>query len=179
MSNKVYLGVGSNLNRDLALLFAKVKLQGLFTEFKCSSVWSSHAVRVAEPDYYNAVMGGQTELSLETLYESINRIEKMAGTELMFNNGTNFGMKRRLDIDILVFNNLVCNEPCKLPRHDIQDYPFVLCPLCEIDAQLEHPLLKIKVGDLWTEMEPRLPDNMRVTKVDFNWEAKAPEWNAS
>ncbi len=179
MSNKVYLGVGSNLNRERSLLFAKVKLQALFSEFKCSSVWCSHAVRVAEPDYYNAVMGGQTDLSLDQIYEQITRVEAMAGKELMFNNGTNFGVKPRLDIDILVYNDVVCNEPCKLPRHDIQDYPFVLCPLCEIDAELEHPLLKIRVGDLWTEMEPRLPDNMRVTKVEFNWNAEAPQWSAS
>ncbi|MCR5536159.1 MAG: 2-amino-4-hydroxy-6-hydroxymethyldihydropteridine diphosphokinase [Succinivibrio sp.] len=178
MSNKVYLGVGSNLNREQALLFARAKVAQLFTQFKCSSVWRSHAVRAAEPDYYNAVMGGETELTLEQMYEQISRIEASAGKELMFNNGTNFGIKRRLDIDILVYNDLVCNEPCKLPRHDIQDYPFVLCPLCEIDRELEHPLLKIKVGDLWTEMEPRLPDNMMVTKVDFDWQAQAPEWNA-
>ena len=179
MSNTVYLGVGSNLNREAALLFARARLAELFSEFRCSSVWCSHAVRVAEPDYYNAVMGGQSTLSLEQMYEQICRIEEQAGRELMFNNGTNFGIKRRLDIDILVYNQVVCNNPCKLPRHDIQDYPFVLCPLCEIDADLEHPLLKIRVGDLWAEMSPRLPDNMRVTKVDFNWQAPVPQWQAS
>lgn len=177
MTTKVYLGVGSNLNRDNALRFARAKLAGLFKNFKVSSVWSSHAVRAAEPDYYNAVMGGETDLSLDDMYKAICDIEEQAGTELMFNNGTNFGVKRRLDIDILVYGEVICTEPCKLPRHDIQDYPFVLAPLCELDSQLIHPLLKIKVADLWQEMEPRLPENMKVAKAQIDWNIEIPDWN--
>lgn len=95
---------------------------------------------------------------------------------MMFHNGTNFGIKRRLDVDVLVYGDLVTTEPCKLPRHDIQDYPFVLCPLCEIDPDFIHPLLKVRVSELWQEMEPRLPEKMKVNKVDFDWEVPAPSW---
>ncbi len=176
MVTRVYLGVGSNLNRENALRFGRQALEPLFTDFKVSSVWVSHAVRPGEPDYYNAVMGGDTELSLDDLCAKIKRIETAAGSEMMFNNGTNFGMKRRLDVDILVYGDTVCTEPCKLPRHDIQDYPFVLCPLCELEPSLVHPLLNIKVGEIWKEMEPRLPDNMKVYRADFEWTAPDSEW---
>ena len=125
------------------------------------------------------VVGGDVEMSLQDLYDAIMDIEALAGKELMFNNGTNFGVKRRLDIDILVYGDTITTTPCKLPRHDIQDYPFVLCPLCELDANLVHPLLNIKVGDIWTEMEPRLPDNHRIAKFDFDWTVEAPSWNGS
>ena len=179
MSVTVYLGVGSNLNRENALRFAKSRLSPLFSNFKFSSVWESKAVREAEPNYYNAVMGGVTDLALTDLFSKIQEIEKEAGSELMFNNGTNFGVKRRLDIDILVYGDTICAEPCKLPRHDIQDYPFVLCPLCDIDPDLEHPLLKLKVSDLWKEMEPRLPEKMKVKKVEtMNWDDRIPDWHA-
>lgn len=100
------------------------------------------------------------------------KLNKLAGTELMFNNGTNFGVKRRLDIDILVFGDTITTTPCKLPRHDIQDYPFVLCPLCELDPNLVHPLLNVQVGEIWQEMEPRLPENRRVVKTEIDWSVK-------
>ena len=145
MATRVYLGVGSNLNKENALRFAVAKIGPLFKNFEKSSVWVSH--------------------------------EQLAGTELMFNNGTNFGVKRRLDIDILVFGDTITTTPCKLPRHDIQDYPFVLCPLCELDPNLVHPLLNVQVGEIWQEMEPRLPENRRVVKTEIDWSVEAPQWH--
>ena len=159
MATRVYLGVGSNLNKENALRFAVAKIGPLFKNFEKSSVWVSHAIRAGEPDYYNMVFGGDTEASL------------------MFNNGTNFGVKRRLDIDILVFGDTITTTPCKLPRHDIQDYPFVLCPLCELDPNLVHPLLNVQVGEIWQEMEPRLPENRRVVKTEIDWSVEAPQWH--
>ncbi|MDO5352462.1 MAG: 2-amino-4-hydroxy-6-hydroxymethyldihydropteridine diphosphokinase [Succinatimonas sp.] len=179
MTTRVYLGVGSNLNRENSLRFAVAKLEPLFKNFVKSSVWSSHAIRTAEPDYLNMVVGGDVEMPLQDLFDAIMEIEKLAGKELMFNNGTNFGVKRRLDIDILVYGDTITTEPCKLPRHDIQDYPFVLCPLCELDADLIHPLLNIRIGEIWAEMEPRLPDNHGVSKFDMDWSEEAPSWNGS
>ncbi|MBQ9274558.1 MAG: 2-amino-4-hydroxy-6-hydroxymethyldihydropteridine diphosphokinase [Succinivibrio sp.] len=178
MGTLVYLGVGSNLNRENALRFAKARLEGVLTKLRCSSIWISHAVRAAEPDYFNMVMEGQTEQSIEELYAQLQDIERQAGEEPMFNHGTNFGMKRRLDIDILLFGQLVTTAPCKVPRHDIQDYPFVLCPLCELAPELLHPLLKIPVGDLWKEMEPRLPEQMQVKRTEIDWSVEAPAWRA-
>lgn len=177
MLTKVYLGVGSNLNRDNAILFGNEKLKELFSTYVHSSVYQSRAIREAEPDYYNLVVGGETALSLEELLTKIGDIEKEAGTELMFHNGTNFGLKRRLDIDVLLYGDLVTTEPCKLPRHDIQDYPFVLCPLCELDSTIVHPLLNIAISEIWTEMAPRLPEKMCVSKVDFDFSRSFSDWN--
>lgn len=176
MAVKVYLGVGSNLNRENALRFAVSKLKTLIDDFKMSSIWGSNAVREAEPQYYNMVVGGTTDMPLEDLYKAITQIEDAAGSEPMFHNGTNFGTKRRLDIDILLYGETVTTTPCKLPRHDIQDYPFVLCPLCELDPELLHPLLKLKVGDIWREMEPRLPEKMKLTSVSIDWQGEIPDW---
>ncbi len=176
MQTRVYLGVGSNLDREKALLFAKKKLEPLFDSFVTSSVWRSRAVREAEPDYYNMVAGGDTSYTLEDLLKRLSEIEEQAGVDLMFYNGTNFGLKRRLDIDVLLYGDLVTTSPCKLPRHDIQDYPFVLCPLCEIDDSIIHPLLNIKISEIWKEMAPRLPDKMKVSRVDFDFSKPAPVW---
>lgn len=179
MGTQVYLGIGSNLNRDNAILFAIEQLQPLFSDFKRSPVYESKAIREAEPNFLNMVVGGVTELSLDELYKSLKAIEERAGCELMMHNSTNFGLKHRLDIDILVFGDTVCTEPCKLPRHDIQDYPFVTIPLNDIAPDLEHPILKIKVKELCEQMLPHIPENRQVKKVDFDFNRVAPEWNGT
>lgn len=176
MEIQVYLGIGSNLNREAALRFAASRLSSLFTDFKLSPVYESKAVRSAEPDYLNMTAGGKTELSLQELFDAIKSIEQDAGSELMLHNATNFGLKRRLDIDILVYGDTVCTEPCKLPRHDIQDYPFVTVPLNDIAPDLIHPILKMSVNELCEQMLPHLPDNRRVSKVEVDFNVPAPAW---
>lgn len=176
MSTQVYLGIGSNLNRDNAVLFALEKLRPLFKEFKVSPVYESKAVREAEPDYYNLCVGGSTELSMEDLYNEIVKIEGEAGSELMIYNSTNFGLKHRVDIDILTYGNEVRDEPCKVPRHDIQDYPFVNIPLNDIAPELVHPILGLPVSELNEQMVPHIPEGRRVVKIPFDTKRKFTSW---
>ena len=55
MATRVYLGVGSNLNKENALRFAVAKIGPLFKNFEKSSVWVSHAIRAGEPDRKSVV----------------------------------------------------------------------------------------------------------------------------
>lgn len=176
MATQVYLGIGSNLNRDNSILFALKELKPLFSNFVCSPVYESKPVREAEPDYLNVVVGGDTTLSFEELFAKLKEIETNAGNEFMMHNSTNFGLKRRLDIDILVYGDLVATEPCKVPRHDIQDYPFVNAPLNDIAPSLVHPILGLSVNELFEQMQPHIPENRRVKKIDFDFNREAPQW---
>lgn len=176
MGTQVYLGIGSNLNRDNSILFALEKLKPLFSNFVISPVYESKPVREAEPDYLNVVVGGDTTLSFDELFSKLKEVEKDAGNEFMMHNSTNFGLKRRLDIDILVYGKLVANEPCKVPRHDIQDYPFVNAPLHDIAPDLVHPILGLTVSELFEQMQPHIPENRKVKKVDFDFNRQAPAW---
>lgn len=178
MTNTVYLGIGSNLNRDNALRFAIAHLSKIMEDTKVSSVWQSHAVRKAEPDYYNIVIKGQTKLSLEDLFAAINRIEELAGKELMYHDGTNFGIKRRVDIDILLYGDTITTVPCKIPRHDIVDYPFVICPLLEVEPDLVNPADGVRISDSWEHLKQTQPDSFtNVQKVDFDFDKAAPAWH--
>jgi 2-amino-4-hydroxy-6-hydroxymethyldihydropteridine diphosphokinase len=57
---------------------------------------------------------------------------------------------RTLDIDLLLYDDLVLNQPgLVLPRDEITRNAFVLCPLAEIAAGLTHPVLKRTYGELW------------------------------
>lgn len=177
MGTQVYLGIGSNLNRDNAILFAIEKLKPLFSDFKVSPVYESKAVREAEPDFLNLVVGGTTKLGFQELFDAIQAIENAAGSELMLHNSTNFGLKHRLDIDILVYGQEVASEPCKIPRHDIQDYPFVTIPLNDIAPELVHPILGLPISELCEQMVPHIPENRRVKRIDFDFNRAAPQWS--
>lgn len=177
MSTQVYLGIGSNLNRDQAILFAVEKLRPLLNDFKVSPVYESKPIREAEPDFLNLVVGGTTDKSFEELYQSLKDIEADAGSELMIHNSTNFGLKHRLDIDILIYGKEVRTEPCKVPRHDIQDYPFVTIPLNDIAPELVHPILGLTVGELYEQMLPHIPEKRQVKKVAFDFNRPAPNWH--
>ncbi len=179
MATKVYLGIGSNLNRENSLRFAVAKIKPLLDNFSQSSIWISKPVRNGEPDYFNMVVCGQTDTDLETFYAELMKIETMAGKELMLNNGTNFGIKRRLDIDILAFGDTITSTPCAIPRHDIQDYPFVTCPLNELDPDFVHPELKVTVSELWKRLEKDLPESKKVVKTQIDWNVQAPDWNCN
>ena len=51
---------------------------------------------------------------------------------------------RTLDIDLLLFGNLVSEEH-NIPRNDIIKYGFVLKPLCDIEPDLIHPTIGEKI----------------------------------
>ena len=177
MTTRVYLGIGSNLNRDNSLRFAFEKVSSLLENVEKSSIWISKPVRKGEPDYFNMVVKGDTSLSLHDFHARLLEIETAAGKEMMFNNGTNFGLKRRLDIDILLFGDTVTTDPCQIPRHDVADYPFVTFPLNELTPDLVHPVLKKTVAQLLSELEGKLDENTKVVKTQIDWNVKAPKWD--
>ena len=47
----------------------------------------------------------------------------------------------------------------------------------QLDPNLVHPLLNVQVGEIWQEMEPRLPENRRVVKTEIDWSVEAPQWH--
>jgi 2-amino-4-hydroxy-6-hydroxymethyldihydropteridine diphosphokinase len=59
-----------------------------------------------------------------------------------------------LDIDLLLFGDLVRhNEQIDIPRQDIVQYPFVLCPLAELAGDLEHPDTGLSIADMWASFD--------------------------
>jgi 7,8-dihydro-6-hydroxymethylpterin-pyrophosphokinase len=56
---------------------------------------------------------------------------------------------RLIDIDILLFENMIVNEESlKIPHPLLHKRKFVLVPLCEIASEIFHPVLKKSIADL-------------------------------
>ena len=69
--------------------------------------------------------------------------------------GPRFG-DRTLDIDIVLFDDLVCSGPgnLRLPRGELR-HAFVLRPLAEIAPGVVEPVSGRRLDELWTASEER------------------------
>jgi 2-amino-4-hydroxy-6-hydroxymethyldihydropteridine diphosphokinase len=149
--NEVYLGLGSNvgdrllnLNKAIELLSEKIQI------LKKSKIYISKAVGYTDqPDFYNMVLYGKTDLSPEELFNFIKDVEKNVGRVYRFHWGP-----REIDIDILFYNDLVYkSDKLNIPHPRLHERDFVLLPLIELNPKLFHPVLNKRVSDLKEFME--------------------------
>ena len=90
----------------------------------------------SQPDYVNAVVGLETELSARQLLSTLQQIENAQGR---VRQGERWG-PRTLDLDILLFGQQVINQADLIvPHYGIKEREFVLYPLFEIAPDLVFP----------------------------------------
>lgn len=128
----VYIALGSNLNEPAEQLNTAVKTIAAlpYTSVeKVSSYYGSKPMGPQDqPDYVNAVLQIQTELSPPALLDELQRIENEQGRVRLRRWG-----ERTLDLDILLYDNLkMQSERLTIPHYDMQNREFVIVPLAEI-----------------------------------------------
>ncbi len=136
-----YLGLGSNLGDRLALLRAAVgelERAGVRVVGK-SPVFETDAVADApQPPYLNAVLRVETRLPARALLDLVLSIERTHGRERPVGIAR---APRTLDIDVLLYNDRVIDEPgLRVPHPGLLERGFVLVPLALAAAPgLRHP----------------------------------------
>ncbi len=134
MTNKAYIGLGSNLGESenfLALALDDLRQEKTITTVKCSSFYRSSPVDSSGPDYVNAVAFIETTLSSMELLQLLQKIEFAHGRERPYRNAP-----RTLDLDVLLFNNEVSEDSVlTLPHPRMHLRAFVLEPLQELIQQ--------------------------------------------
>lgn len=142
-----FLGLGSNLGDRLTNLQAAV--DALQTEpgirvTASSRVWETTPVGgPPQPDYLNAVVRAETDLSARDLLDVARRLEQRMGRVRKERWGA-----RSLDVDILLYDEEQIDEPeLVVPHPRMTHRAFVLLPLLELDP------------------DPVLPDGTRLREV--------------
>lgn len=149
----IYLSLGSNVDRRKHIVAALDALTELFGELHISSVYESKSVGFNGSNFFNLVVGANTDFSIGELSERLKKIEDANGR---LRNGPKFS-PRTLDIDILTYGDFVGVEAgVELPRAEIIHNAFVLLPLSEIAPDLLHPQLGVTYASLWANYDKTL-----------------------
>jgi len=127
-----------------------------------SSLFESEAIGFSGNAFYNMVIGLQTQYSLEQVAKRLRHIEINYGREL---NAKKFS-PRTLDLDLLLFDDLITDIPAQLPRDEITTNAFVLLPLSEIAPTLIHPILQKNYQTLWKNYDK---SSQQLEKVPSEW----------
>jgi len=148
----VLLGLGSNLgNRRRYLLTAIEKLakHAKINVLSTSTIRKTAAYgKTDQPDFLNAAIKIETELSALELLKLTQKIEIQLGRKR-----TEHWGPRTIDIDILFFGNKVVALPqLQIPHPEIPKRKFVLEPLNEICPNFIDPISQKKIKDLYKEI---------------------------
>jgi len=151
LSASAYIGLGSNLGQSRTLLqeawqgldqHPEVSLRALSSPYRTRPVGmeSSHW-------FINAVGRLHTTLPPETLLDLLLETEQQFG-RVRYPELEGY-QDRTLDLDLLLFaDSIIQSERLILPHPAMHERLFVLIPLAEIGAHINHPVLKKTVAEL-------------------------------
>ena len=143
-TNHVYLSLGSNQgNKRKNMITALALLAERAGDITLSAFYETDS----DHTFLNAVAYLQTTLSPTDLLVLTQQIERELGRTVKSEN--RIYHDRPIDIDILLYDDLVCETPeLTVPHPLMHRRRFVLEPLAEVAPALRHPVLHRTVDEL-------------------------------
>jgi len=147
----IYIALGSNLGdkeKNLKEALRHIAQRGV-TVCKVSDLIVTKPYGVTDqPEFLNAVAEVKTDKSPTELLQVLLQVEQEMGRKRIRRWG-----ERNIDLDLLLFNDLVIDLPdLQVPHPDMQNRDFVLGPLAQIAPEAMHPTLKKSVRQLWEQL---------------------------
>ncbi len=147
-----YVAFGSNIGEKESYIkraLEKIEKRGMKI-IKVSPIYETEPYGVLDQDsFLNGVVKIETNLTPENLIEVLLDIEKQLDRVRERRWGP-----RTIDLDIIFYDDLIINEKdLVIPHKDMENREFVLKPLCNIDENFIHPVLKKSVKQLYDELK--------------------------
>lgn len=159
---RVYVSLGSNVDRETNLRTAVRELAGHYGTLTLSPVYESRAVGFDGGNFYNLVAGFDTEETPERVKEVLGEIETHCGRQ---RDGVRFG-PRTLDLDLLLHGDTVRHDGrIELPHPDVRRYAFVLRPLADIAPERRDPETHQTYREMWNRFDA---GKAELRKVEFD-----------
>ncbi|RJG40084.1 2-amino-4-hydroxy-6-hydroxymethyldihydropteridine diphosphokinase [Motilimonas pumila] len=159
---RIFISVGSNVDREQHIRAGVKALYQAFDELEISSVFESEPVGFNGHAFYNFVVAASTELEVLAVVAILKQIER--------DNGRLAGDKkfapRTLDLDLLLYDDLITEVGVQLPRGEIPHNAFVLWPLAELAPDRIHPELEQSYEKLWQAYDK---SSQKLWKIPFIW----------
>lgn len=144
---QVFLGIGSNVDREQHILSGLIALAENFAWQRRSRVFESRAVGFSGKPFYNLVVQVDSQKSVTEVFDMCKAIEQHHGRS---EHSPKYS-PRSLDIDMLLYDDVISASRPQLPRAEITENAFVLWPLAEVAPQHRHPLLNKSFAELWRD----------------------------
>ncbi|HGX92663.1 MAG TPA: 2-amino-4-hydroxy-6-hydroxymethyldihydropteridine diphosphokinase [Candidatus Tenderia sp.] len=158
---RVYVSVGSNIEPAENIRSAIKVFRQHYPRFEVSNVYESEAVGFEGDNFYNFVIGFDTEEDVNTVARVLRDIEDSHARD---RSGPRFSA-RTIDLDLLLYDDLIAQE-LNIPRDEITKNAFVLQPLAELAPATLHPCLGQSFAALWRAFDK---SRQRLWRVAFVW----------
>jgi 2-amino-4-hydroxy-6-hydroxymethyldihydropteridine diphosphokinase len=140
---QVYLGIGSNINRQQNIALALTHLKRKFGALQISPVYESSPVDCLGSNYYNLAVGFQTDQSLKDLRSSLRELEDRLERD------REAAGEVTIDLDLLIYGDLQATfDDCQLPHPDLQRHRHIVQPLVDIAGEATLPGQQFRIADL-------------------------------
>ncbi|MGH8278760.1 MAG: 2-amino-4-hydroxy-6-hydroxymethyldihydropteridine diphosphokinase [Gammaproteobacteria bacterium] len=143
----IFVGIGSNVEPERRVREAIARLRERYGALRISPVYRNPAVGFKGDDFLNLVVGFASTEDAADVHSALNAIERACGR---VRGGPRFA-PRTLDLDLLLYGELVADAPVKLPRPEILEYAYVLKPLADLAPALRHPLTGHSFAEHWRD----------------------------
>jgi 2-amino-4-hydroxy-6-hydroxymethyldihydropteridine diphosphokinase len=162
---RVYVSIGSNIERQKHVLAALDALHHRFGDLLLSPVYESEAVGFAGEPFLNLVVGVDTGLSVSELSARFKQLEADNGRRRDVPKFSG----RTLDLDILTYDEQVGRvDGVELPRGEILKNAFVLKPMADVAPRDRHPVNGQTYAQLWQCYDR----DQKLWTIDFVWQGR-------
>ncbi|MFV0450050.1 MAG: 2-amino-4-hydroxy-6-hydroxymethyldihydropteridine diphosphokinase [Vibrio sp.] len=140
-----YAGVGSNIERRRHIEAAIQELSLIGSELRLSTIYECPAQGFDSHPFFNLVVELKTSRSLDDFQRCLKEVEFRWGRAA----NTKKYQDRTLDMDIILFGDVISLSSPVVPRPDIYQYPFVIQPLYELCPERQIPGTDQSIKKVW------------------------------
>ncbi|MFC4700416.1 2-amino-4-hydroxy-6-hydroxymethyldihydropteridine diphosphokinase [Glaciecola siphonariae] len=160
----ILVSLGSNINKEENTALGLNQMFRCFGELSLSKVYESQSVGFSGDNFYNLVAMAHTTLGVDEVCLALKDIEQNCGRQRQAEKFS----PRTLDLDLLTFDDKVCETPIILPRPEIEYNAFVLQPMADIVPDHIHPVTKKSYAQMWQDYDKT---SQRLWPVEYAWSA--------
>ena len=137
--SKIYIALGSNLDEPSEQIYKAINSIDVIDDLSVTHISSLYKTKpigkIDQPDFINAAIEVEGDISPEKLHASLQDIETKAGRIRK-----ELNEPRTLDLDILLIDDLIMKtKKLTVPHPRMHQRQFVIVPLFEINPKLNIP----------------------------------------
>ena len=137
--SKIYIALGSNLDEPNEQIYKAINSVDAVDDLSVTHISSLYKTKpigkIDQPDFINAVIEVEGDISPENLHAALQAIETQAGRIRI-----ELNEPRTLDLDILLIDDLIMKtKKLTVPHPRMHQRQFVIVPLFEINQKLNIP----------------------------------------